>query len=401
MPMHEPAVADPARSAGSRDGAFGPVLRLAGPLLASVLLLMVGAGLQASLLGIRADDARFDPTVVGVILGVYYLGYVGGSLWVPTLIRRVGHIRVFGALASVAAATVVIHAVWVSPVPWLVLRFCTGVCMAGLFVVSESWLHDISTARTRATLLAVYNSVVTAGLAIGSVLLNAADTGGFVLFVVASSVVSIAAVPVALASHLAPVATGTTSMSLRSVWQAAPLGLLGGAMSGFGTGCALGFGAVFATRAGFGVSGASQFVAVVLLGAVVGQVPLGHWADRGDRHRVLAATAVVLIVGSAGGWLATDRNSFAAVLAAGMLIGAGAFGLYGLSYAHMADHVAPPQIIAAGGRLITVNGLGAAAGPITAALALRVVGDAGFFVVLLAVASAFLGTLVVRRPNLR
>lgn len=372
------------------------VVLTAWPLLASVLLLMVGSGLQGSLLGVRADAAMFNSTVIGLILGLYYLGYVAGSTWVPGLIRSVGHIRVFAALASTASAAVVVHGVWVSPIPWLVLRFVTGVCIAGLFVVSESWLNDVSTVRTRATLLAVYNTVVTAGLTIGSLMLNVADSAGFVLFVVGSVALSMAAVPIALAPHEAPVPEASVAISVREAFRAAPLGLIGSTMSGFGSGSALGFGAVYAIRAGFGVSGASQFVAAILIGAVVGQIPLGNWSDRTDRRIVLGAAGGLVVVGSAIGISGTLMESLPVVLGAGLLLGAGAFSLYGLSFAHMADYIEPHKMVSAGARLITFNGLGAASGPILASVIMSVSGPEGLFQILLVAAAAFCVVVVVR-----
>ncbi len=375
---------------------LGVVVLAAWPLLLSILLLMVGSGLQGALLGVRAERAEFDSTVTGLVLGLYYLGYVAGSAWVPGLIRAVGHIRVFSALASIASATVVIHGVWVSPVPWMLLRFITGVCVAGLFIVSESWLNDVSTASTRGSLLAVYNSVVTGGLAIGSLLLNVGDVSGFVLFVIGSVMLSLAAVPVTLAPHQAPLPREHEPRSVREVVRSAPLGITGAALSGFSTGAALGFGAVYATRAGFGVSGASQFVAALLVGAVLGQFPLGRWSDRTDRRFVLAVAALLVGTGSAVGVVATVGDSFGLALVAAFVIGAGAFALYGLSFAHVADYVEPSAMAATGARLITFNGLGAAAGPFVAAAAIGVVGPEGIFYVLGAMTLPFVGHVLYR-----
>ena len=302
----------------------------------------------------------------------------------------------FAALTSTASAAVVVHGVWVSPVPWLTLRLVTGVCVAGMFVVSESWLNDAATPTTRATLLAVYNTVVTAGLALGTFLLNAGDTAGIVLFVVGSVMLSMAAVPIALARHDGPVPETSVQTSWATVYRAAPLGLVGSVASGLTTGMAVGFGAVYATRAGFGVSGASQFVVAVLFGAVVGQIPLGNWSDRTDRRLVMGVAAVLVITGSVVGTAATTMDSFPAALAAGVLVGAGGFSLYGLSLAHLADYVEPETMVSAGARVLTANGFGAAAGPILASIAIAVVGAEGFFV-LLALALASFGLFVVFR----
>ena len=383
-------------TSGPPSPSIARVAVTAWPLLASILLLMVGSGLQGSLLGVRAELAGFDPSVTGFVLGLYYLGYVAGSAWVPDLIRSVGHIRVFASLASLASASVVIHGVWVSPIPWIALRFLTGVCIAGLFVVSESWLNDVATSRTRGSLLAVYNTVVTAGLGAGSLLLNVASTGGVLLFVIASVLLSLAAVPVALAPHEAPVPEATTPISFAAVIQAAPLGVVGAVVAGLGAGASLGFGAVYATRAGFGVSGASQFVATVLLGGVVGQIPLGHWSDRTDRRIVMGAASGLILAGGLVGISGTAASSFPAALVAALLLGAGSFSLYGLSFAHLADYIPPLTMIAAGARLMTVNGLGAAAGPFLASLMMSAVGPEGFFDLLAVVASAFCIFVIIR-----
>ncbi|MDE0803794.1 MAG: MFS transporter [Acidimicrobiales bacterium] len=372
------------------------VVWTAWPLLFSVLLLMVGSGLQGSLLGVRAEQAAFDSTVTGFVLGVYYVGYVLGSSWTPGLIRSVGHIRVFAALTSTASATVIVHGVWVSPVPWLTLRLVTGICVAGLFVVSESWLNDAATPTTRATLLGVYNTVVTVGLAAGTFLINAGNTAGVVLFVVGSVLLSMAAVPIALAPHDGPAPEASVRMSWAEVYRAAPLGLGGAIASGLTTGTAVGFGAVYASRAGFGVSGASQFVVSVLSGAIVGQIPLGNWSDRTDRRLVMGVAAVLVIAGSVVGTAATTMDSFPAVLVAGVLVGAGGFSLYGLSLAHLADYVEPETMIAGGARILTANGFGAAAGPILASVVMAIVGPEGFFE-LLALALAAFGFFVVLR----
>lgn len=372
------------------------VVLTAWPLLASILLLMVGSGLQGSLLGVRAEQAAFSSTVTGAVLGLYYLGYVAGSMWAPRLIRNVGHIRVFAALTSLASAAVITHGVWVSPLPWLVLRGLTGACVAGLFVVTESWLNEIATLKTRATLLSVYNTVVTGGLATGTLLLNVADIGGVVLFVIGSVVVSLAAVPITLAPSEAPPPQESAPVPWKTVFTTAPLGITGAVVSGMGVGAAAGFGAVYATRAGFGISGASQFVVAVLLGAIVGQIPLGNWSDQTDRRLVMLVAGALMAGGGVIGVVATTMASLPVALLAATVLGAGAFSLYGLSLAHQADYMEPVHLLSAGSRLLTANGLGAAAGPFFASVAIALTGPEGLFEVLIGVGSVFCLFVIVR-----
>ncbi|MDZ7676903.1 MAG: MFS transporter [Acidimicrobiales bacterium] len=372
------------------------VVLTAWPLLASILLLMTGSGLQGSLLGVRAEQAAFSSAVTGAVLGLYYLGYVAGSTWAPGLIRRVGHIRVFAALAAIASAAVLIHGVWVSPVPWLLLRGLTGACVAGLFVVTESWLNDVAASTTRATLLSVYNTVVTGGLAAGTLLLNVASPTGVVLFVIGSVAVSLAAVPITLAPSEAPAPQESEPVPWDTVFRIAPLGITGVVVSGMGVGAVAGFGAVYATRAGFGVSGASQFVVAVLVGAIVGQIPLGNWSDRTDRRYVMLTAGALIVAGSVIGVAGTVLESLPLALLAALVVGAGAFSLYGLSMAHQADYMDPIHVLSAGSRLLTANGLGAASGPFLASIAIGLMGPEGMFRVLIVVGSVFCVFVVFR-----
>jgi MFS family permease len=58
-------------------------------------LIMLGNGLQSSLLGLRATTEGFPTTVTGFVMTGYYAGFLVGSMIVPKLVGRVGHIRVF------------------------------------------------------------------------------------------------------------------------------------------------------------------------------------------------------------------------------------------------------------------------------------------------------------------
>ncbi|HEX9683509.1 MAG TPA: MFS transporter [Acidimicrobiales bacterium] len=366
------------------------------PLLTSVLLMMTGSGLLGSLLGVRAEREQFGSGAIGLVLALFYVGYVAGSAWAPGLIRSVGHIRVFAALTSLASATVLIHGVWLFPLGWMGLRFLTGACIAGLFVTTESWLQQVSTTRTRATILSVYNSVVTGGLAVGSLLLNVADVGGLTPFVLGSVIVSVAAVPIALAPRESPVLPEHAPISLARMFRSVPLGVMGASLSGICTGTALGFGAVYASRAGFDVAQISQLLAATLVGGTLGQVPLGRWSDRTDRRVVMLVAAALISVGAGAGIVATAGDAFAGAAVAAAVVGAGAFSLYGMSFAHVGDYLEPGAMAAAGAHLLRVNGLSAASGPLVSSLAVTLLGAEGFFVWLAAAPIPFFALTAVR-----
>jgi MFS family permease len=168
------------------------------PLFAGLALLMVGNGLLSSLLGIRSDLEGFNTVVIGVVMSMYYVGFLVGSLTVPRWLTTVGHIRVFAGLTSLVAASALSYSLLVEPIAWGVLRFVVGLCMSGLYVTIESWLNQRATNETRGRLLSVYMLVVTFGLGLGQLLLGVGDPAGFTLFVLVGMLVSLAVVPVAM-----------------------------------------------------------------------------------------------------------------------------------------------------------------------------------------------------------
>ena len=144
---------------------MGAALSACWPLLLGIGLMMLGNGLQGSLLGIRANLEGFSTGITGFIMSGYFVGFLFGSIIAPRILRSVGHVRVFAALASLASSATLMHAVIADPFIWGVFRVLTGFCFAGLYIVSESWLNDAATNETRGQILSFYMVIVFAAMA--------------------------------------------------------------------------------------------------------------------------------------------------------------------------------------------------------------------------------------------
>lgn len=360
---------------------IGPVLRDALPLLMSVGLLMAGNGLMSTLLGTRAGIEGFRPSVVGVVLAGYYVGFLVGSVLAPVTITRVGHVRVFAGLASLASGAVLIHVVAPEPFTWFLLRAISGVCISALYVVCETWLNGVATNRSRGGLLATYMVVVSGSLLIGQFLFSIADPGGFGLFVLGSVLLSLAVVPVSLASFPAPPVHHPTPISLRRLVGVAPLAAVGALLSGFIGAAMLGAGVVYAADAGFGRFATSAFIGAALLGGVLLQFPLGRWSDRVDRRFVIATAAIVAaVVAVAASMVNTDRRLI--LIALTTIAGGSAFPLYSLSNAHLNDYLDDDLMVAGGARMVLINGAGSVAGPVVGAAVIGLISPESLFLVL-------------------
>ena len=343
-------------------------------LFVGILVLMLGSGLQGTLLGVRAELEGFPTGVTGLVMSSYYVGFLAGSTTAPRLLADVGHIRVFAALASIASSTVLVHAVFLHPGSWILMRLVSGFCMAGLFVVAESWLNDRATNETRGRLLSLYVVLQMGGMGAGQFLLNVAAPGGFHLFVLTSVLVSLALVPILLTAKPGPRFHELAHIRLVEVFRAAPLGIVGSIGTGLSHGALFGMGAVYARQIGLSLPQVSVFMGLTILGGVLLQAPIGHLSDRYDRRRVVALVAVAFaVVGAVG----IEPGFPLLLLMAGF--GGMTIPLYSLCIAHANDYLEPDQMVAASGSLIFASGIGSAIGPFTAAVLMSTTGPGGFF----------------------
>ena len=347
-------------------------------LLLGIALIMLGNGLQGTLLGVRATLEGFGTGVTGLVMTGYFAGFLAGSRIVPRLLAYVGHVRVFAALASLASGAALLHAVFVSPVSWGLIRFVTGFSFAGLFVVAESWLNDAATNRTRGQLLSVYMIIVTGGMGAGQLLLNLADPREFALFVLVSVLISFALIPITLSAGRAPVFEAPESMGARALFRMSPLGVGGAFLVGIAHGALFSMGPVYATRIGLAVDLLSFFIAAALFGGLILQWPIGWLSDRFDRRKVIVAVAWVA-AGAAFGAGVAGAGSYVALIGLTALLGGMTLPLYSLCGAHTNDHLTPRQMVAASATLVLVSGAGLTLGPSIAAVTMRLTGPSGMF----------------------
>jgi MFS family permease len=365
-----------------------PGIPVLGPLLATtrqsrILLLgfgilMLGDGLQSTLLGVRASLEGFPTAVTGLIMSTFYLGFLGGALYAPRFVERVGHIRVFGALASMASAAVLIHGIVVTPLAWSLLRLLSGFCLAGLYIVAESWLNDRATNRTRGQLLSIYMVVSYVGVAGGQLLLNAADPKGLELFILTSVLISIALVPLLLSAGPAPKFSAQSALSLRELYRISPLGVVGALVTGVASGALFGFGPVYAENSGLSVKEISFFMTAILVGCTLLQWPIGHLSDKLDR-RLIITIVTFLSAAVAVAAVAMASQSTVTLLALMAIFGGLSIPLYSLCIAHANDYLEADQMVAASSGLVLASGVGAILGPITASLSMLLLGPDGFF----------------------
>ena len=339
---------------------------------------MVGNGLNGAVIGVRSNSEGFSVAVTGVIMAGYFAGFLLAPNVVVKMIASIGHIRVFAGLASTASSVVLIKAVAVFPASWTLMRFVFGFCVAGLYIVIESWLAEMTTSANRGRTMATYMIVSMGGLGLGQYLIALADPTTFKLFVVSSVLVSMSLVPVTLvATTQAPVFVVPEKFSVRELINIVPTGALGSFMGGASVGILLGLGAVYATAVDLSLQRTAFFLVAPTIGAIAFQWPIGRLSDKISRRTVIFGVAVAAASISSTLMLLPTQSVLVPLFM--VLLGGTMFPLYSLVVSYTIDWAPEGKATGAAATLIGVNGAGALVGPLVAAPLMSAFGPRWFF----------------------
>ena len=351
------------------------------PLLLGMGVLMLGAGLQSTLLGLRATLEGFPTLVTGLVMSCYYVGYVLGTIIAPPLLRQLGHIRVFAALAAVASAAILVQGCFVNPWAWGAMRLLSGLCFAGIYVVAESWLNDRASRANRGRLFAVYMLVLYVGLGAAQFLLILANPLTPTPFMLVAVLISLAMVPIVVSAQRVPEHAVPRNVRLRDLYRNSPLGVVAITVSGLISAIIFSMGPVYAQLSGLGTSRVATFMAVSILAAVVTQYPVGRLSDRMDRRTVIAGVCTLAML-FAGSIVAFPEMPHAVFLTLAALFSGFALTLYSLSVSHVNDKLEPAQMVASSSTLLLLNGTAAAIGPLLAGSLITAFGPRAYFATL-------------------
>ena len=345
-------------------------------LLLSYGLLLLANGLFSTLLAVRTQVEGFSSTTVGFIVASYFSGLLLGGLFAGRAVTRVGHIRSFAAFASFVSISALLHPLFVTPIAWMMLRMLAGFCMAGMIMVTESWLNEAASNKTRGQVLSFYMITNYFAAGCGQFLLTTGDPSQYQLFSLASIIFSLALIPVLLTRAKAPVPVHSKRMHVWTLFRIAPLGVFGVFCCGLVNSSVHGLSPVYATNMGFSEAQLSPFMAVMIMSGLFLQWPIGHLSDRIGRGPLLVYIPV--LVALAAIWM-VFAIEYALILIGAMVFGAFVFTLYSLSAATANDMVTANQRVQVAGALLITYGAGAVTGPIVAGQFMGVLGPQGLF----------------------
>ncbi|GAC35341.1 MFS transporter [Paraglaciecola polaris] len=330
-------------------------------LLFSAAILLVGHGLQLTLVPLYAISLGWEADLIGYIGSSYFLGFVLGCLTVPRLVARVGHIRVFTVLVALFTSSLLFIGLVDNFMLWLIARCLIGWGIAGIYMVIESWLNDKTSIEHRGSVLSVYTVISLSAICVGQLLVGF-DLGYAGLFMLAAALLVLGIVPVGLTRRAAPHPIPAVSFSFRRLFAVSQVAMVGAFFGGLVTGGFWALGPVIADANQLSAGQVGVFMAVTILGGTALQLPVGRLSDRIDRRYVITGLAVIAVLTSITAIVLDSRNP-QVIYVTMFLLGGLSFPLYSLCLAHANDNT-DLSIMEVGSGVLMMNSVGSILGPL-------------------------------------
>ncbi len=320
----------------------------------------------------------FATLQIGLINAAYFLGLFIGAKFCDRLVARSGHSRSYAVFAAVAAICALLHAIVVSPYAWIVIRLGTGICGAGLMMVTESWLNSKATRSTRGQILSIYMITHVVASGSGQLFIPLADPKSFQLFSIAAIGYCLALLPVLITRQNAPNLPKKGKIKFVEIFRYSKIGMIGAFCCGMVTAALYGLAPIYTQHIGMTTTTTALFMALFIFGGAVLQWPVGKLSDRVDRRKLIAVMSLISGLLSLT-VLFSSHLSLAYFLASAALFGAFSFTVYPIALAYINDSTPDDRLIYASAGMLTAFSIGAVFGPILAASAIEILGYGSLF----------------------
>lgn len=356
------------------------LLKKVSSLLLSHGFLLIGNGLFMTLISLRSNLEGFSTELIGIIMSGYFIGIFIGARYSGLLVNRVGYIRTFSAFASLISITPLLHIFLVSPTFWFILRVISGFAMAGMLMVTESWLNASTSNKNRGSLLAIYMVISFLGSGMAQLLFLLHDPSGYELFALASVFFSLSLLPVTMTTTPAPQPDTPGPLNILPTLRRSPVGFYGAITAGLINASFNTMGPLFALEIGLTSSQISLFMALGICGGLVLQSPVGKLSDRIERRKVIILISVLVAICSILIMLQVILGySLIWLLLSSFIYGSIAFTTYSLAAAHCNDWADPERRMQTTSALLVGFSIGAISGPLISSNLMGLIGPSGLF----------------------
>ncbi len=384
-------------TAGLRTGSID--IRSLAAVISMIAVVGLSFGLTLPLVSIILEGRGVPGSVIGANSAMPALALLLFTPLVPRVIARAGVRTTLAVSLAIVAGSIVSLKLFDTLAAWFVIRFVMGMAEASLFAISEAWINELAPNARRGSIMGIYTAILAGAFALGALLLSVTGTDGWTPFVAGAVICSAAGLPLAGIRARSLALEGKPAGGVVFYIRTAPVA----------TAAAIVYGAIetgtfallppYGLRNGFDAAGAAQLLAVVAVGSVVLQPPIGWLADRMERTRLLMICAGAGVIGGATLPLVI---AWPVVLWPSLFVWGGVVaGLYTVGLTLLGERFRGPDLVGANAAFVMLYGLGALVGPPLSGSAMDIWNPHGFAAALAVVCLAYLVLAAVRQRQRR
>ena len=127
-------------------------------------------------------------------------------------------------------------------------------------------------------------------MGLGMFLLNFSKPENFEPFILISAIMSLALIPILLTKRKAPNFKKITEMSIKELYKASPLGMVGSLLYGTSQSALFSLLAVYAASMNFSIFEISLVTFLLAISGAIAQWPVGKLSDNFDRRKIITYT---------------------------------------------------------------------------------------------------------------
>jgi len=381
-----PSVTSPSNAARHQ------VLSLAA-VIAATMVVAVTLGLSWPLLSLILDARGVEPALIGLSSATQTIAIVVVLPFVPRILTRFGTLPVMAWSLATMVAMLLALPLFDDVMAWFPIRFVLGAASETLLVAADIWVNQSADERRRGRIIGIYSFALSAGFAIGPLIINLTGIDGWAPFLIGAAIVALGGLPLALARGTAPPIEGRPSARLLHFLTLAPTLMLAGLMFGLIDSAVFSFMPLYGLGNGLDQATVTIVLTVMVVGSMLAQIPVGWLSDLCDRRLMLIVCGLVnlgaaaLLPAVVGGVLQWPLF---------VLWGAALGAFYTLGMVLIGARFRGADLAAVNVVFIMVWGIGSTAGPALTGAAFDAIGPPGLPLVAVIASLAFVIVAVLR-----
>ena len=251
------------------------------------------------LLSLILEARSVSSTLIGGLAMAAPAGIIIGSFAVPWSMRNMEARSLL--LGGVAFEILLIFALMStqSIIAWFAIRFLGGLVGSVLFVVTETWIIEITPRVHHGRVMGFYNTTLALSFALGPLMLSMTGTQGTLPFLAGIGLMVLAGFPLLWAGHYVPNSSDNPGFGVVSFAFVAPLLALACFVVAFKELATTSLMPVYGLRIGMSESSATLMLFFGAAGGALLQFPIGWAADHFNPRKVLVACALAGLAGAA------------------------------------------------------------------------------------------------------